>query len=203
MAQFWVYEYNREMKYDAILVLGRGVYKDGSVSDSANSTVEKALVLFNSHLADRVIFSGKWTYTLDYTPPTTEARAMAEYAETLGLPKEAILLEEKSYTTVTNAYFIKKDILIPNSWHRVILASVYPMDKRAHLVLETVFGPNYVCDLVTSDFSFPPETLKEKESREKAKIECTKNLYESHKLKPGDHEDIFQVTEEDLDKNWR
>lgn len=191
------------MKHDAILVLGRGVYKDGSISESAKSTVERAVELFRAGEADKVIFSGKWTYTLDYTPPTTEARAMAKYAETLGLPKEAICLEERSYTTVTNAYFIKKDFLIPHNWYRLILVSVYPMDKRAHMVLQTVFGPEYICDLTTSKFYFPPEILKEKQSKEEKKIEYTKKLYESNKIKPGDHENIFRVTEEDLDKNWR
>lgn len=191
------------MNYDAILVLGRGVYKDGSIPESAKSTVEKAVELYNGHQAERIVFSGKWTYKADYIPPTTEARAMANYARTLGLPEKAIHLEEKSYTTVSNAYFIKTEFLIPNNWHRVLLVSVYPMDKRAHKAVSTLFGSDYVCDLVTTDFVFPSEILKDKEAKEKEKREYTKKLYESHSLKPGDHKEIRRVTDEDLDKNWR
>ncbi|MEK7202582.1 MAG: YdcF family protein [Patescibacteria group bacterium] len=191
------------MKYDAILVLGRGVYKDGSTSESAKSTVEKAVELFNDGLSDRIIFSGKWTYTLDYTPPTTEARAMANYAQSLGLPENATLLEEDSYTTVTNAYFIKKDLLIPNNWKRVVLVSIYPMSQRAHWTLGLIFGPEYTCDLINTDFTFPPETIKEKEAKEKEKLEYGKKFCQLHDLIPGDHETIFRLTEEDLDKNWR
>ena len=191
------------MEYDAVLVLGRGIYKDRLIPDSAKSTVEKAIELYWAGQAKRIIFSGKWSYKLDYVPPTTEANAMAEYALTLRLPEEAIILEENSYTTVTNAYFIKKNILIPNNWKTVILVSVHPMDKRAHMVLETVFGPEYVCDVVACNFSFPPDVLKDKEAKEKEKIEYTKWLYDSNGFQPGDHETIFQVTEEDLNKNWR
>ncbi|MCR4277609.1 MAG: YdcF family protein [Candidatus Berkelbacteria bacterium] len=191
------------MKYDAILVFGRGVYKDGSTSESAKSTVEEAVKLYDSGQADKIIFSGKWTYTLDYTPPTTEARAMANYAKNLGLPEKAILLEEEAYTTVTNAYFIKKKFLIPNNWTRIALVSVYPMGQRALWTLELVLGPDYNCELINTDFSFPPEILKEKESKEKEKRECGLELCKLHSLKPGDHETIFRVTEEDLNKNWR
>jgi len=191
------------MKYDAVLVLGRGVYKDGSIPESAKSTIEKAVELYKNGEAGRVIFSGRWTYSIDYTPPQTEAKAMADYASSLGLPNQAILLEEKSYTTVSNAYFIKKEFLIPNNWRRVVLVSVHPMDKRAHYVLNVVFGSEYVCDLVTCDFVFPPDALKEKEKKEAEKIIIAREFYAHHKINPGDHETIFRITNEDLEKNWR
>lgn len=191
------------MKYDAILVLGRGVYKDGSIPESAKSTIEKAVELFNASQADKIIFSGKWTYTLDYTPPTTEARVMANYAQSLGLPESATLLEEEAYTTVTNAYFIKKNFLIPNNWKRVVLVSTHPMSQRAHWTLGLIFGPEYTCDLINSDFYFSPDILKEKEAKEKEKRQYGKKFCQLHNLIPGDHETIFRLTEEDLDKNWR
>lgn len=206
------------MKYDAILVLGRGIYKDNSIPESAKSTIKKAVELYNSGQTDKIIFSGKWTYTLDYTPPNTEAGAMANYAETLGLPEKAILLEEDSYTTVTNAYNIKKNFLIPNNWKHVLLVSVKPMGERAHWTLNLLFGPEYKCELINTNFSFPPEILREKEAKEKEKLEYGKKFIKLHvdrptegrarsesdySLKPGDHEKIFRVTEEDLNKNWR
>jgi len=191
------------MEYDAVLILGRGVYKDGSIPESAKSTVEKAVELYNSGAANRIIFSGNWTYNIDYTPPLSEAKAMATYASTLGLPKAAIFLEEESYSTVSNAYFIKKDFLIPNQWHRVVLVSVYPMDKRAKFVLETVFGPDYSCDLITTEFSFPQEVIEEKKLSERNKMKHAKEFYRVNSVIPGDHETIFKLTNEDLDKNWR
>lgn len=191
------------MKYDAILVFGRGVYKDGSTSESAKSTVEEAVKLYDSGQSDKIIFSGKWTYTLDYIPPNTEARAMADHAITLGLPKKAILLEEEAYTTVTNVYFIKNKFLIPNNWTRVALVSVYPLGQRALWTLELILGPDYNCELINTSFSFPAEILKKMEEKEKEKREHGQKLCKLHSLRPGDHETIFRVTEEDLNKNWR
>jgi len=187
--------------YDAVIILGRGIYKDGTIPESVKPTIKKAVELYNNRLTKKVVFGGKWTYKIDYTPPSTEARAMAECAFDLGLPKDVSYLEESSYTTVSNAYYIKKEILEPNRWKHIALISVYPMGERAKYVLSFVFGPDYTCDLVTADYSYPPDVLKIKEKDEKTKLKIAQQFYEQHNLKPGDHERIFEVTNKDLKEN--
>ena len=188
------------MKYDVIAVLGRGIYKDGSFSESAMSTVEKAVELYKDGEAPRIIFSGKHTYGLDYTPPTTEAEAMADYAKKLGLPDGAALVEKESLTTIMNWYFIKKKFLLPNNWKKVLLVSVVPMDERAKLTMDTILGEDYKTGLINCDFRFIGELAKEKKESESSKIVEAKELLKKSGVKAGDHEALLELEKSRLKK---
>ena len=41
--------------YDVALVLGKGIYEDGSIPDSAKAMVKKAVELYKAKQVDRVI----------------------------------------------------------------------------------------------------------------------------------------------------
>lgn len=181
---------------DAILVLGRGIYKDGSIPESAKATIQKALELYNQGLAHHVVFSGKWSYSIDYVPPTTEAEAMAEYARSLGLAVSAIILEKESYTTVSNAIFIKTRVLEPQGWKRVILISLNPMDKRAIYNLRKVLGPEYESEVISADFTFPEEKMAQLIESEKTKMGFAKEFLE--RIKDGDHATILHLSNMEL-----
>jgi hypothetical protein len=91
--------------------------------------------------------AGGTACTAPRIPEITEAAAMAKYAEGLGLPGDAVLLEERSRDTLGNAYFVRRDILQPNDWHSIrVVTSDFHL-SRAAWVFRKVLGPRY-------DFSF-------------------------------------------------
>lgn len=175
-------------KYDVVLVLGSGVYKDGSIPESAEARIRKAKELFDKGTVDHIILSGKWSYRLDYTPPLSEAGAMAEYGESIELSHQKILLENESTTTMTNFYFIKK-ILRENGWRKVILVINRPYVERTKLNMEMVLGPDYECEVIEPDYRFPKEKEEELVRIEVEKIKVVREFYKD--VKPGDDESIY------------
>lgn len=128
---------------DALVVLGRGTDPDGSLPQLAKQRVERAAELFAWQTAPRIIFSGRCSLMTDDIPPVTEARAMADYAIELGLPPEALLVEEKSRDTIGNAYFVLRDHLEPNDWTSVRVVTSDFHIQRAAWVFQKVLGVGY------------------------------------------------------------
>ncbi|HEY1074495.1 MAG TPA: YdcF family protein [Patescibacteria group bacterium] len=94
--------------YDVALVLGSGIKPDGAIPESAKIRTQKAADLLTDGAVGHIIFSGKWTYGLAYTPPLTEAEAMAQYGKSLGLEASQYIIEKESVTTVSNFCNIKR-----------------------------------------------------------------------------------------------
>lgn len=180
--------------YDAILVLGRGIDQEGNIPDSAKDTVNKAVDLYKKGVSERIIFSGKWSYKYQGEYSTTEAEAMAEYARELGLPEDAILIENESDDTVTNVYFIKTKFLIPNNWRKVLLVTIEVIETRAFMILKKVLGPDYRCDVVVVDYKLPEDIREDVIRTESKKVEWTRKS--SKKFKDRDHESIYKADRE-------
>jgi len=190
-------------KYDAILVHGRGIFEDGSMPESAYVSVQKAVELWKEGIANYIIFSGKWTYKLfEYIPPKTEARAMAEYAETLGFDIEKAILEEESETTVHNLLNVKMKILLPRGWKRVAIISIPVFEARMKINTDMVFGKDITYDFFSCGLHFPKDREKAYEELEQKKINGeVKKTYEG--LIPGDHEAILKKTNAELAEKKR
>jgi len=84
--------------FDAIVVLGCRVFADGRPSASLERRVNRAVQLFRQNKAPRIILTGGLGDS-----PISEARAAARIAEGLGVPTDALVLEERSTTTEENA----------------------------------------------------------------------------------------------------
>ena len=134
---------------DALVVLGRGVDPDGALPLLAKQRVERAIQLFAWETAPRIIFSGRCSLMTEAIPPITEARAMADYAVTLGLPREVLLVEEQSRDTVGNAYFTLRNFLEPNDWTSIRVVTSDFHIQRTAWVFQKVLGIGY-------DVSFSP-----------------------------------------------
>ena len=74
---------------------------------------------------------------------------MAAYAESLGLPRDAVLLEEESKDTIGNAYFVLRRHLEPNGWTSVRVVTSDFHVPRSTWVFQKVLGSAY-------DVSFSP-----------------------------------------------
>src|SRR5690606_23091879 len=104
----------RSHSADAIVVLGGGVDPDGALTGLSCTRVAHAAELFSASVAPRMILSGRCSLSQRQEPPVTEAAAMADLAEELGVPRAAMLLEEESRDTLGNAYFTRVRLLDPN-----------------------------------------------------------------------------------------
>jgi uncharacterized SAM-binding protein YcdF (DUF218 family) len=134
---------------DALVVLGRGVDPDGSLPRLAKQRVERAGELFGWQVAPRIIFSGRCSLMTDITCHQTEASAMLDYAVSLGLPREALLVEEESRDTIGNAYFVLRRYLEPNDWSSIRVVTSDFHIQRTAWVFQKVLGLGY-------DVSFSP-----------------------------------------------
>ena len=87
------------IKTEAIVVLGGGISSEGAPTGTSAQRAEKAAVLWQQGYAPIVVPSGGPTLSRR----RTEAEAMAIVLRGLGVPEEAIVLENQSYNTYQNA----------------------------------------------------------------------------------------------------
>ena len=178
-------------KRDVIIVLAGGINSDGSLPNIPKYRVEKGVELYKQKVAPFLLMSGSWSFMLDYVPPTTEAKAMRDYAIKLNVPEDKILLEEKSNDTIGNAYFTKVDFLIPKNWKNVcVVTSEFHMERTKY-IFKKVLGPEYDIDFAEAPSKLTSLELKEKEIIEKKILTFTKKWMD--KIKDGDDLAIKQL----------
>lgn len=149
---------SREYPADAIVVLGAGVEPDGSLPCAGRTRVERAAEIFHGGVAPRIIFSGRCGLTAP-EPPVTEAAAMAAHARVLGVPDEAMLLEEQSKDTLGNAYFTRERFLAPNGWWSIrVVTSDFHL-SRAAWVFRKILGGGYDFSFVSAASGLSPREL--------------------------------------------
>jgi len=102
---------------DAIVVLGAPVRRNGQLTGLVKERVEAGVSLWQQGLGKVVCFTGH----------RGEAEAMAEYARSVGLPEDAILVEPAARNTRENALFSAK--LLSSAGCR----SVYVVSQPFHL----------------------------------------------------------------------
>ncbi|MCB9597386.1 MAG: YdcF family protein [Sandaracinaceae bacterium] len=85
-------------RFDAIVVLGCRVHRTGRPSASLERRARRAAELWHEGRAPTVVLTGGLG-----DAPISEARAAAAILERLGVPTEALVLEERSTTTEENA----------------------------------------------------------------------------------------------------
>lgn len=84
---------------DAIVVLGAPLRPDGQLSLAGRERVFEGVRCYNEGLAPLLVFTGGAAHS------AAEGPEMARRAEELGVPSEAILVEDRSTTTSENARF--------------------------------------------------------------------------------------------------
>ncbi|CAN5835548.1 hypothetical protein BH23GEM8_BH23GEM8_09600 [soil metagenome] len=143
---------------DAIVVLGGGVDEHGCLPAVARTRVRRAVELFEQGIAPRIILSGRCGLSQE-APEITEASAMADHAGELGVPHEALLLEEESRDTLGNAYFTRERHLAPNGWRAVrVVTSDFHL-SRAAWVFRKILGAGYDVAFASASSGLPPREL--------------------------------------------
>lgn len=176
---------------DAIVVLGGGISSKGSIPDFVKARIQAAVRISDGKMP--IIFSGKWSFLIDYMPPLTESQAMKSYAlEHAPSPSASLIhCEEDSMDTIGNACYIKLNFLIPNNWHSIILITSDFHMRRSEYIFHKVLGTDYrlISFPVASGFSTPELTIKK--HTENKLLRFTKTLLLL--VRSGDHERVIKI----------
>lgn len=126
-----------------VVVLGGGLSSDGLSLDARSpERVARGVAIFNEINRDKqrfatvtLICSGAWSVARTDFPPRTEAALMADLAVQLGVPREAIICEERSLDTIGNLAVVGSEILPKiDVDHVVIVSSDFHMRRVRYLV---------------------------------------------------------------------
>lgn len=118
-------------KADCIVVFAGGAGESGKAGEGYEERVGYAVELYKKGYADNIIFSS------GYINVFHEPLVMKALAKDLGVPGEAIILENKARNTYENVKFSKK-ILDKMSWNKILLVSTGYHMRRVSLVFNKI-----------------------------------------------------------------
>lgn len=170
-----------------IVVLAGGISLDGKLPDYVYARLDRAIELFRSSQKNNIVLSGRYSFLFpkDKRPPRTEAAAMAAYLKQQGVKESDLLLEERSQDTISNAYYLKKDIFIPrNIRAATVITSTFHL-PRVKYAFGKIFGPGYAFRyLGTPEFLSARKEGQVKRRQQLLLDEIRKLL---HEMPTGDH----------------
>ena len=92
-------EDKNDENYDAIIVLGCGVYADGTPTPLLSDRLDAAISLYDAGVAPKLLMSGD-----HYKDNYNEVAAMREYALERGVPSEDIFMDHAGLSTYDSMY---------------------------------------------------------------------------------------------------
>lgn len=137
--------------YDSVVVLGSrplDVYA-WKFPSHVYKSLDKAIELYEKKATKYITVSGKWTINFDIlgiTQPFRECDAMADYLLDHGIPAKAILREGDSKDTISNLYYLKRQIFKPKSLKTLLFIAAEPRLNRIRFLNEKILGPRYKLD---------------------------------------------------------
>jgi len=118
-------------KTDCIVVFAGGVGESGKAMQGYEERVQYAVELYKRGYAKYIIFSSGYMYVFK------EPIIMKVLALSLGVPEEAIILEDNAKNTYENIKFTKQ-ILINKGWNKILLVSSPYHMLRTSLVFNKI-----------------------------------------------------------------
>lgn len=135
--------------YDAVVILGSRPHNPETWEFPSHiyKSLDRAAELCNAGLARHIVTSGKWTINFDalnIEQPFTEAQAMADYLKAK-VPDQSILQESESKDTISNLYFLKRQIFEPYQLHDLHFVAAEGRLHRIKFLCRRILGPDYRC----------------------------------------------------------
>jgi uncharacterized SAM-binding protein YcdF (DUF218 family) len=121
---------NDDPLVDALLVLGTPTGRGGELTDPERWRIDEAVREYKAGRARNIVISGGPT-SYGYV----EARAMGQYAQSRGVPPEAVFEETHALTTLENIRNSQR-ILDAHGWRRVEVISSADHLPRAAVILQ-------------------------------------------------------------------
>lgn len=118
-------------KADCIVVFAGGVGESGKAGQGYEERVQYGVELYKKGFAKHLIFSSGYMYIFK-EPVVMEALAVS-----LGVPKNAIILEDKASSTYENVKFTR-NILSEKGWDEILLVSSPYHMRRVFLVAKKI-----------------------------------------------------------------
>ncbi|MBI1258285.1 MAG: hypothetical protein GC204_12500 [Chloroflexi bacterium] len=109
---------DRAQHEDVIIVLGAGLKRDLTATDSTARRAVHAADLWKAHFAPKIICSGGYATWAS----RSEAEGCADVLRANGVPETAIILENHSRSTEENAYY-SHQIMEANGWKSALVVS--------------------------------------------------------------------------------
>jgi len=122
---------DRARPADVIVVLGSQVYPGGRPGQSLSRRADRAAALYRQGYADHIICAGGFTEP----EPKSEAQAACELIVNTGVPREAVILEDRSTSTEENAAYSAL-LMRERGWRSAIIVSDGYHLFRATLMFE-------------------------------------------------------------------
>jgi uncharacterized SAM-binding protein YcdF (DUF218 family) len=116
----------------AIVVLGGGVWKDGMLGDESLRRTVRGIELYKATLASIIVFSGP---ARDDEPGRTEAEVKTQLALTMGVPQDAIIKDDRAYTTREESIHISS-VLQAHDIHSILLVTESLHMRRSTYLFE-------------------------------------------------------------------
>ena len=116
----------------AIVVLAAGIWRGGMLDDESLRRAVRGIELYKSQLAPVLVFSGKQR---GGEPTMTEAEIRTTLALTMGVPRDAIIKEEKANTTREESIRISAQ-LASRGVQDILLVTESPHMRRAKYLFE-------------------------------------------------------------------
>lgn len=179
------------MQKDAIIVLGSGISSEGQLFLNGKQRVEKGVELYKENHAPRIIMSGGVSWHRDDAPARTEAKAMREFAVSLGVPDKQVFLEEHSKDTLGNIFFAKIEYLAPRKWHDIVVVTSHYHVERVQYLCQKVLGRNYVYTVEGVEAGLSPDELEKRVEQEKKKFAFAREHLAQ--IKDGDDAQIREI----------
>ena len=137
-------------KSDVAIVLGAGT-NDGKLSPIFKERINHSILLYNKGIVDKIIITGGF----GKGQKQSDSRTGKYYAIEKGIPKENIIIEEKSkYTTenleqsrqIMDSLGMKSALIVSDPLHMkraIILAKIYEIDCKPSPTKTTMFKSTY------------------------------------------------------------
>jgi uncharacterized SAM-binding protein YcdF (DUF218 family) len=175
------------MKYDAIAVIARGIYPDGTLYPNSIFRVEHAIDLFRRDVAQTIILSGKWSSHDKRRFVTTESEAMYVYAKTLGVGESNMICEPHSSTTIENILNIK-DLCQDRGIQTLVLVCGKDHEARVKYLSKKIFGNHIAFTISISKRTRNPYEIVIRPVRELFALVFFRNFLKD--MEDGDHRSI-------------
>ena len=111
--------------YDVIIVLGCGVYADGTPTPLLSDRLDAAIYLYNQGAAPKILMSGD-----HYKDNYNEVAAMRKYAMDRGVPSEDIFMDHAGLSTYDSMYRAANIFQIENA---IVVTQEYHLARALYL----------------------------------------------------------------------
>jgi uncharacterized SAM-binding protein YcdF (DUF218 family) len=124
---------------DAVIILSHRRENNDDLSEECKKRIEKGIKLVLFKKAKNIILCSEMA-----------TKSLKDYLEKKGIKKKNIFLQQKSKDTIGEAFFTKRDVLLPNNWKNIyVISSDYHIRYRATFIFDFVLGVNFNIDYLT------------------------------------------------------